>query len=122
MWTCLPVTQSSLLAFDVDSSEGGLFAIFEDQAGFAGSETNTTVVFALDEVCSTVVADELYTVARPSIGVFVFALEGKPIDNRVKADFWLIPVMLWLAYMHIQYGSEMDLRSANRRQCCQALA
>jgi hypothetical protein len=110
------------LAFDVDSSEGGLFAIFEDQAGFAGSETNTTVVFALDEVCSTVVADELYTIARPSIGVFVFALEGKPIDNGVKADFWFVPVILWLAHVDIQSVSEMDLRSANRRQCSQALA
>jgi hypothetical protein len=110
------------LAFDIDSSEGGLFAIFEDRAGFAGSEANAAVVLALDEVCSTVVADELYAVARPSIGVFVFALEGKPVNNGVKADFWFVPVMSWLACVHIEHGSDMDLRSANRRQCSQALA
>jgi hypothetical protein len=109
------------LAFDIDSSERGLFAILEDRAGFAGGEANAAVVLALDEVCSTVVADELYAVARPSIGVFVFALEGEPINNGVKADFWFIPVMEWLAHVHIQCGRDLDLRFADCRQCSQTL-
>jgi hypothetical protein len=109
------------LAFDIDSSEGGLFAIFEDRAGFASSEANAAVVLALDEVCSTMVADELYTVARPSIGVFVFALEGKPVDNGVKADFWFISVMSWLAHVHKECGRDLNLRFANSRQCSEAL-
>jgi hypothetical protein len=48
------------------------------------------------------VAEELYAVARSSIGVLVLALEGKPFHNGVKTDIWLIPVKLRLAcvYMH----------------------
>ena len=46
------------------------------------------------------VADELYAVARSSIGIFVFALEGKPFDNGVKADIWLVPVKLWSACVY----------------------
>jgi hypothetical protein len=64
------------LAFDVDSSERSLLAAFEDHAGFAGREANATIIFALDQVFTTVVANELYAIARSSIGIFVFALEG----------------------------------------------
>jgi len=80
------------LAFDVDSSECSLLGSLEDQASFASREAYATIVLALDQVFTTVVADELYAVARSSIGIFVFALEGKPFDNGVKADIGLIPV------------------------------
>jgi len=83
----------SLLAFDVDSPERSLLATFENHAGFTGREADATVIFALDQVFTTVVADELYAIARSSIGIFVFALEGKPLDNGVKADIWLVPVI-----------------------------
>lgn len=82
------------MAFDVDSSECGLLGSFEDQASFTGREANATVVLALDEVCTTVITDELYAIARSSIGVFVFALEGKPCNNGIKADVWFVPVKL----------------------------
>jgi hypothetical protein len=38
------------------------------------------------------VAQELYAIARSSVGIFVFALEGKPFHNGIKADVWLIPM------------------------------
>lgn len=92
----------SLLAFDVDSSERSLLGSLEDHAGFASRETDAAVILALDQVLSTMVADELYAIARSSVGIFVFALKGKPFHNGIKADVWLIPVKSWLAcvYMH----------------------
>ena len=82
----------SLLAFDVDSSEGGLLGRLEDHASFTSGEADAAVTLALDQVFTTMVADELYAVARSSIGILVFALEGKPFNDRVKADVWLVPV------------------------------
>lgn len=98
----LPVAHGSLLAFDVDSPECSLLGSLKDHAGFASRETNTAVILALDEVLSTMVADELYAIASSSIGILVFALEGKPFHNMIKANVWLIPVESWLAcvYMH----------------------
>jgi hypothetical protein len=84
----------SLLAFDVDRSECGLFGSLESNTGFASREADAAVILALDQVFTTVVADELYAVARSSIGILVFALEGKPFHNGIKADIWLIPVRL----------------------------
>jgi hypothetical protein len=90
----------SLLAFDVDSPEGSLLATLKDHAGFTSREADATIIFPLDQVFTTVVADELYAIARSSIGIFVFALEGKPFDDRVKADIWLVPVQRWLACVY----------------------
>lgn len=85
----------SLLAFDVDSSECGLLGSLEDHAGFACREANSAIILALDQVLSTMVAQELYAIARSSVGIFVFALEGKPFHNGIKADVWLIPMKSW---------------------------
>jgi len=79
------------LAFDVDSSECSFLGSLEDHAGFASREADAAVILALDQVFTTMVADELYAVARPSIGILVFALECKPFHNGIKADVWLIP-------------------------------
>jgi hypothetical protein len=80
------------LAFDVDCLECGLLGSLEDQTGFASREADATVILALDQVFTTMVANELYAVARSSIGILVFALEGKPFHNGIKANIWLVPV------------------------------
>jgi hypothetical protein len=90
------------LAFNVDSLECSHLCSLKDQSSFTGREANGTVWFALDEVCATMVADELDAVARPSIGIFVFALVGKPINNRVKANLRLVPV---------EFGVSLRLRT-----------
>jgi hypothetical protein len=91
------------LAFDVDSSERGLLGSLEDHAGFACREANSAVILALDQVLTTVVADELYAVARSSVRILVFALEGKPFNNGIKADVWLIPMRSRLACVFMQH-------------------
>ena len=93
---------SSLLAFDVDGLECGLLSCLEDQTSLASRKANAAVIFALDQVFTTMVADELYAVARSSIRILVFALEGKPFHNGVKADIWLVPVGVRLACVYMQ--------------------
>ena len=102
------------MAFDVDSSECGLLGSLEDHAGFASREADAAVILALDQVLTTMVADELYAVARSSIGILVFALEGKPFHNGIKADIWLIPVNVRLAFVYARRENGVNLRSANR--------
>ena len=80
------------MAFDVDSPECSFLGSLEDHARFASREADSAVILALDQVFTTMVADELYAIARSSIGILVFALEGKPFHNGVKADIGLIPV------------------------------
>lgn len=90
------------MAFDVDRPECSLLGGLEDHAGFASRETDTAVILALDQVLTTMVADELYAVARSSIGILVFALEGKPFHDGIKADIWLVPVEVRLACVYMQ--------------------
>lgn len=86
-----------LLSLDVDNAECRFLGKFEDVACLASQEANAAIVFALDQVLTTVIADKLDAVARASVRVFVFALEGKSFDNHVKADLWLVPVIMLLA-------------------------
>ena len=90
------------MAFDVDRPECSLLGSLKDHAGFASRKADTAVILALDQVLTTMVADELYAVARSSIGILVFALEGKPFHNGIKADIWLIPVNVRLAFVCMQ--------------------
>ena len=85
---------ASLLPLDVDNTECRFFGKFEDVACLAGQEANAAVVFTLDQVLTTVIADELDAVARASVRVLIFALEGKSFNNNIEADVWLVPVMM----------------------------
>jgi len=87
----------SLLSLDIDNFKSRLLCKFEDVAGLAGQKANAAVIFALDQVLTTVIADELYAVARTSVRIFIFALEGKSLDNNIKTDFGLVPVAMLLA-------------------------
>jgi hypothetical protein len=79
------------LAFDIDNTECRFLGNFEDVACLAGQEANAAIIFTLDQVLTTVIADELDAVASTSVGILIFALEGKSFDDHVKADFWLVP-------------------------------
>jgi hypothetical protein len=83
---------ASLLALDIDNAECRFLRKFEDVACLACQESNAAVVFTLDQVLTTVIADELDAVARASVRVLIFALEGKSFDNSVEANVWLVPV------------------------------
>lgn len=96
------------MTLNVDGLERSLLGSLKDQAGFAGCEANAAVIFALDEVCTTVITDELYAVARSIIWVFAFALESEPFDNGVEANIWLVPANLLLACALSSQGREIE--------------
>jgi hypothetical protein len=85
---------ASLLALDIDNAECRFLCKLEDVACLAGQEPNAAVVFTLDQVLTTVIADELDAVAVASVRVLIFALEGKSFDNNVEANVWLVPVTM----------------------------
>lgn len=63
----------------------------EDAAGFDCEETHLTVVFALEQVATSMIADELHAVAMAGFRVlFVLAQEREVGDNEVEADGWLV--------------------------------
>jgi hypothetical protein len=86
------------LTLDIDDAECRFLGKFENIACLAGQEANAAIVFALDQVLTTVIADELDAVAMASVGILVFALESKSLNNHVEVDFWLVPVTLLLAF------------------------
>lgn len=86
------------MPLDVDNPECRLLSELEDVACLAGQEANATIIFALNQVLTTMIADELYAVARAGVRIFVFTLEGKSLDDNIKADVWLVPVEILLAF------------------------
>lgn len=92
------ISSYSLLPLDIDDTECRLLCKFKEVACLPGQEANTAVVFALDQMFTTVIADELYAVARAGVRIFVFTLEGKSLDDNIKADVWLVPVEILLVF------------------------
>jgi hypothetical protein len=85
------------LTLDIDNAECRNLGSFEYVACLACQEPNAAVVLALDQVLTTMIADELDAVAMASVRVLIFALECKSLNNHVEADFWLVPVTVSLA-------------------------
>ena len=68
-----------------------MFGCLEEVPSFAGQEADLAVILALDQMLAAIVADELYAVTVPSVGVFVFILERELADEALEADVWLVP-------------------------------
>lgn len=110
------------MALDVDRSECCLLGSLEHLARFTGQVSNATVFLALDQVFSTMVADELNAVPRSSIWVFFFALEGQVFDKHIETDIRFVSAKILLVHDCETWAWFLYLRSANRSQGSKALA
>lgn len=83
--------ECSLLPFDVDRAECSSLGGLEDVARFAREQADSAVVLAFDQLFAAVITDELDTIAKSIIEIFVFTLEGERFDEEIEADVWFVP-------------------------------